>query len=142
MRDDVDDETLRQLMGQRLSQREISRQTGIPRTTLQARLKRLEVHPVHHGTPTVIPRGGPEIDLRPQTPAELDAITADLLEVVDWWRTRKLRRVDPRRLRTTRRQTWHVDIELVERVKEAADAEGVSQAEILDRALRQYFEGR
>jgi phosphate-selective porin len=39
----------------------------------------------------------------------------------------------------TRRQTWHVDVEGIERVKEAAEAEWVSQAEIVDRAFRQFF---
>ena len=39
----------------------------------------------------------------------------------------------------TRRQTWHVDVEWIERVKGLAEAEGVSQAEIVDRAFRQFF---
>ena len=39
----------------------------------------------------------------------------------------------------TRRQTWHVDGEWIERVKGLAEAEGVSQAEIVDRAFRQFF---
>jgi hypothetical protein len=39
-------------------------------------------------------------------------------------------------------QVWHADVEWIAAVKEAADAEGVSQAKIVDRALRQYVEGR
>jgi hypothetical protein len=99
----------------------------------------LEVHPVHRGTPTLLPRGTPAVDLSPQTPAELRAITTDLLEVAAWWRARKLRRVDTGGPRETRRQTWHVDVRWIEAVREAADTEGVPQAEIVDRAFRQFF---
>jgi predicted DNA-binding protein (UPF0251 family) len=140
MSHDVTDEELQQLVSEGVSQREISRRTGIARSSLQDRLKRLQVHPVHRGAPTIIPRGAPEVDLSRQTQAELDAITVDLLEVVAWWRSRKLRRVDPRGPRTTKRQTWHVDIQWIEAVRAAADAEGVSQAEIVDRAFAQFFE--
>jgi transcriptional regulator with XRE-family HTH domain len=139
MRRDVDAEQLRTLLEQGISQREIARRLGIPRSTLQEHLKRLQVVPVHRGTPTVLPRGTPEVDLSPHTPAELRAITNDLLEVAAWWRARKMRRVDPGGPRETRRQTWHVDVQWIERVKEMAEAEGVSQAEIVDRAFRQFF---
>jgi hypothetical protein len=137
---DITDDELRQLISEGVSQRKIARQTGIPRSTLQLRLKQLQVYEVHRGTPTIIPRGTPKVDLNPQTPAELDAIKVDLLEVAAWWRARKMRRVDPRRPQTTKRQTWHVDVRWIEAVREAADAEAVSQAEIVDRALQQFFE--
>jgi transcriptional regulator with XRE-family HTH domain len=135
----IDDAALRRLLAEGLSQREIARRLGVPRTTLQDHLKRQQVVPVHRGTPTLLTRGPPEVDLSPQTPAELRAITSDLLEVAAWWRARKLRRVDPGGPRETRRQTWHVEVEWIERVKEMAEAEGVSQAEIVDRAFRHFF---
>ncbi len=141
MRRDVDDEQLRTLLEQGISQRDIARRLGIPRSTLQDFLKRQQVVPVHRGTPTILPRGTPDVDLGPQTPAELRAITTDLLEVAAWWRARKMRRVDPGGPRETRRQTWHVAVEWIDRVKEQAEAEGVSQAEIVDRALRHFFFG-
>lgn len=141
---EIDDTQLRQLIEQGLSQREIARRLDIPRSSLQDHLKRQQVVPVHRGTPTVIPRGGrgsPEVDLS-LPPAELDTIKADLLEVAAWWRARKMRRVDPPGgPRKTQRQTWHVDQRWIAQVKEMADAEGVPQAEIVDRAFRQYFEG-
>jgi hypothetical protein len=43
----VDETQLRQLLGQGLPQREISRRIGIPRTTLQDHIKRLGLVPVH-----------------------------------------------------------------------------------------------
>jgi transcriptional regulator with XRE-family HTH domain len=140
---DIDETQLQQLREQGLSQREIARRLNIPRSTLQDHLTRQQVVQVHSGTPTVIPRGGrgtPEVDLHPQTPAELGTITADLLEVAAWWRARKMRRLDPGEPRDTQRQTWHVDKRWIEQVKEMADSEGVSQAEIVDRAFRQFFE--
>jgi transcriptional regulator with XRE-family HTH domain len=136
---EIDQTQIQALIDQGLSQREISRRLGIPRSTLQDYLKRQQVAQVHQGTPTVLPRGTPEVDLRPQTPAELTAITSDLLEIAAWWRARKMRRVDPGGPRETRRQTWHVDVQWIERVKEMAEAEGVPQSEIVDRAFRQFF---
>jgi hypothetical protein len=136
---DIDEPQLHQLLNQGLSQREISRRLGIPRSTLQDYLKRQQVVPVHRGTPTVLPRGTPDVDSGPQTPAELRAITNDLLEVAAWWRARKLRRVDTGGPRETQRWTVHVDVRWIERVKEMAEAEGVSQAEIVDRVFRQFF---
>src|SRR3712207_1947273 len=116
----IDEAQLRTLLEQGVSQREIARQLGIPRSTLQDHLKRLAPVEVHRGTPQVMPRSTPavmarglprppEVDLPPQTPAELDAIKADLLEVAQWWRARKMRRVDPGGPREAQRQTWHVD---------------------------------
>jgi hypothetical protein len=138
----IDEAALQRLLAEGLSQREISRRLGIPRSTLQNHLKRQQVVPVHRGTPTVLPREGlPQVDLSPQTPAELRAISQDLLEVAAWWRSRKMRRVDPGGPRETRRQTWHVAVEWIERVREQAEAEGVSQAEIVDRAFRAFFFG-
>jgi winged helix-turn-helix DNA-binding protein len=141
----IDDQQLRSLLEQGVSQREIARRLGIPRSTLHDHLKRLQPAEVHRGTPQVIPRGfprPPQVDHAPETPAELDAIKADLLEVVQWWRSRKLQRVDPGGPRDTQRWTVHVDKRWIERVKEQAELEGVSQAAIVDRALRQYFEGK
>jgi hypothetical protein len=141
----IDEAQLRRLLAQGVSQREIARRLGIPRSTLQGHLKHLHPVEVHRGTPTVIPRGGPhppQVGYLPQTPAELDAIKADLLEVVQWWRAHKMPRVDPGGPRDTQRWTVHVEKRWIARVKEMADVEGVSQTEIVDRALRQYFEAR
>jgi ParB-like chromosome segregation protein Spo0J len=142
---EIDDAQLRNLLDQGVSQHEIARRLGVPRSTLQDHLKRLPPVEVHRGTPAVIPRRlprPPEVDHTPQTPAALETITSDLLEVAQWWRARKMRRVDPGGPRDTQRWTVHVDKRWIEAVKEEAEAEGVSQAEIVDRALRQYFEGR
>jgi transposase-like protein len=142
---EIDDAQLHALLEQGLSQREVARRLGVPRSTLQDHLKRLQPVEVHRGTPTVMPRRvprPPQRDRAPQTPAELEAITADLLELVQWWRVRKMRRVDPGIPRDTQRWTVHVDKRWIGAVKEMAEAEGISQAEVVDRAFRQFFEGR
>jgi DNA-binding Lrp family transcriptional regulator len=141
----IDDQQLRTLLKEGVSQREIARRLGIPRSTLQDYMKRLQPVEVHRGTPAVIPRHvprPPEVDPAPQTLAALEAIKVDLLEVAQWWRTRKMRRVDSGGPRETQRWTVHVEKRWIAAVKEEAEAEGVSQAAIVDRALRQYFEGR
>jgi hypothetical protein len=75
-------------------------------------------------------------------PAELQAIQQDLLEVVEWWRERKLQRVHPGPPRDTERWTVHVDTRWIAAVKQEAAAEGVPLMVVVDRAFRRYFEGR
>jgi DNA-binding NtrC family response regulator len=69
-RRDVEDEQRRTPLEPGLPQREIARRLGIPRSTLQEHLKRLQVVPVHRGPPTVgagidIPGRPPHCDRRP-----------------------------------------------------------------------------
>jgi hypothetical protein len=59
MRRDADDEQRRTLLERGIPQRDIGRSLGIPRSALQEQLKRLQVVPVHRGTPAVIPHSGP-----------------------------------------------------------------------------------
>ena len=60
--------------------------------------------------------------------------------MAQWWSTRKLQRVSPGPTRETQRQTWHLNKQWIEAVKEMAEIEGGSQAEIVDRAFRHFFE--
>ena len=118
---------------------------GVPRSTLQDHLKHLHPVEVHRGTSVVMPRrvpGPPQVHYLSEILMEIEAIKTDLLEVVHWWRARKMRRVDLGGPRNTQCWTVHVDKRWIEAVKEMAEAEGVSQAEVVDRALRQFFEGR
>src|ERR671934_283410 len=83
---------------------------------------------------------GPPTQVHLGVPPELQGIQQDLLEVVAWWRERKLQRVHPGPPRDTERWTVHVDKRWIEAVKQEADAEGVPIMTIVDRAFRQYFE--
>jgi hypothetical protein len=62
-RRDVADEQLRTRLKRGVSQRDIARRLGTPRSPLREHLKRQQVVPVHRGTPTVIPRSGPRAEL-------------------------------------------------------------------------------
>jgi hypothetical protein len=115
-----------------LSGREMGRRLGMaPSSFHEANKKRQRsTVPV-----VVLPPGPPQLN-------ELDTIKADLLEVAQWWRARKMRQVHPREPRQTMRWTIHVDTRWVALVRELAEREGTSQAEIVDRALQRFFEGQ
>jgi hypothetical protein len=142
MASERDERRVWQLKQAGASQREIERQTGIPRTTVQRILQRPRIPEVYQGGPHESSPQVPAVTSEPAPLTTLDSIKTDLLELVDWWRARKMRRVDSGTPRETQRWTVHVDKRWIDVVKVAADVEGVSQAEIVDRAFRQYFEGR
>lgn len=68
--------------------------------------------------------------------------TQELREILAWWRTRKRNTaaIPERNTHRTRRTYWIEDV-LHEAMKVAAEREGVSQAELVNRALRGYIEG-
>jgi hypothetical protein len=124
------------MLDQGLSQREISKRTGIPRSTIQRLLK----VPI---VPEVIPEGRPEVaHRRPLSQSLVDAGPV-LLEMAEWWLQRKAAAAAPVGGRVeTRRYTFHAEMSLIDLVQREADAERVSYSEIINRALRQYFMGR
>jgi predicted DNA-binding protein (UPF0251 family) len=95
----IDPEAVQRLQAEGLSQRAIARRLGIPRSTLQDHLKRTQAVDLRCGGNTLIlPQRGPrppQVSPVPETPAALEGVVADLLEVAQWWRTRKLPRVSP-----------------------------------------------
>jgi hypothetical protein len=144
---------------QGLSLREIARRLDIPWATFRRHWQQLQqqarvsLHPPapapspHQGPPAVdtslpvpTPQSPPQVHAG--VPAELQAIQQDLLEVVEWWRERKLQRVHPGPPRDTERWTVHVDTRWIAAVKQEAAAEGVPLMVVVDRAFRRYFEGR
>jgi hypothetical protein len=132
---------LEQMLSSGLSQREVSKRTGIPRSTLQRLLKAPLVLEVIAGRQPESTHGGPPL-LAPVPQALLDAEPM-LLEIVAWWEDRKARALTPVGGRgETRRYTFHADVGLIELVQREADAERVSYSEVVNRALRSYFTGR
>jgi hypothetical protein len=65
---------------------------------------------------------------------------ADLWEVVQWWRSRKLRQAQPRQARDMVRWTIHVDPHWKARVMELSDAQRTSMTDVVDEVFRAYFE--
>jgi hypothetical protein len=73
-------------------------------------------------------------------PAELDAVKSDFWEMIQWWRDRRLKQVHKSVPRDLQRQTYHVERRYIELIKHEAETEGVSITEVVNRALRAYFE--
>jgi hypothetical protein len=127
---------IEQMLAQGLSQRDISRRTGIPRTTLQRLLKAPQV-------PEVLPEGRLEVDSSRPLPQALAEAGPVLLEMAKWWVQRQAAAATPVGERVkTRRYTFHAEVSLIDLVQQEADAERCSYSEIINRALRQYFVGR
>jgi hypothetical protein len=124
------------MLAQGLSQREISRRTGMPRSTIQRLLKAPMV-------PEVIPEGRPEV--APRRPLSQSLVDAGpiLLEMAEWWVQRQAAAASPVGGRMeTRRYTFHAEVSLINLVQQEADAERCSYSQIINQALRQYFMGR
>ena len=124
------------MLAQGLSQREISRRTGTPRSTIQRLLKAPMVL-------EVIPEGRPEVS--PRRPLSQSLVDAGpvLLEMAEWWLQRQAAAAAPVGGHVeTRRYTFHADVSLIDLVQQEADAEQCTYSQIINRALRQYFMGR
>src|SRR5262245_31588192 len=127
---------LEQMLAQGLSQREISRRTGTPRSTIQRLLKAPIV-------PEVIPAGRPNVAPRRPLPQSIVDAGPVLLEMAQWWVQRQAAVAAPVGGHVeTRRYTFHADVSLIDLVQKEADAERCSYSEVINRALRQYFGGR
>jgi hypothetical protein len=139
---EVDEQRLRRLLAQGKSQREIAQALNIPRTSLQRLIKTLDgsssPQPLSPA-PAISP---PVVDTGTLSPAELDAVKADFWEMITWWRDRKLKLIQASTPRDTQRQTYHVERRYIELIKHEAETEGVSITEVVNRALRMYFERR
>jgi hypothetical protein len=140
---DIDEKRLRKLLAAGKSQREIAGELGIPRTSLQKMIKQLDVSPAPKmpAAALLVPVASPPVvDIGTLSPAELEAVRSDFWEMIGWWRDRRLKQVHASRPRDTVRQTYHVERRYIERIKEEAEAEGVSITEVVNRAFRAYFE--
>jgi hypothetical protein len=126
---------IEQMLAQGLSQREIARRTGMPRSTIQRLLKAPMV-------PEVIPEGRPEVAHRRPLPQSLVDAGPVLLEMAAWWMQRQAAAASPVGGRgETRRYTFHAEVVLIDLVQREADAERCSYSQVINRALRQYFMG-
>ena len=140
MAPEITDPELQNLLNEGLSQNEIARQTGIPRSTLRRRLQALGTPQVTTSVPESENERAPELYQGIQAAAEIAGAWAELQEILEWWRARK------RALQTeadtgqeTQRQTYHVQKQYIEAIKRAADLEHVSIMEIVNRAFAHYF---
>jgi hypothetical protein len=125
--------------------------TTMPCCLLKSRLEEVAHKPLFLPTSSTAPpapilsmsfAGSPLADTLPLTPAELDAVRADFWEMMEWWRDRKLKQIHKSVPRDLQRQTYHVERRYIELIREEAEADGVSITEVVNRALRAYFERR
>jgi IS30 family transposase len=141
---DTTEDDVPALLAQGMSQRAIAKQLKIPRTTIQriiARQRGVPARPapeVHAGIATIMP-GEDMAPLERFTPD----MRFDLVEIVEWWRQRKkIAQEYAGTPRETKRMTYHVEPRYIDLIAEYAKAEGVSITDIVNRAFRQFFEGR
>jgi hypothetical protein len=130
---------LRHLLKQGLSEREIARHTGIPRTTIRQRIHALGTCEGH--TRGRKPCNAPLSEGHRETPLPHELLEAweDLKEVQAWWRARKQALQTAHAHQEIQRQTYDVQTRYIAAIACAADAEGVSSMAMVNRAFQQYF---
>jgi transcriptional regulator with XRE-family HTH domain len=122
----ITDAELQQLVSEGLSQNEIARRTGIPRSTLRRRIKKLDALNAYLSNPT--------LDQDPEA-------NEDLRELLEWWNARKRAlQIRDDLHQETERKTYHVQKRYIEAIQRAADLEHVSITEIVNRAFKQFFD--
>lgn len=141
---ETNDEEIAALLDQGVSQRAIAKQLNIPRSTLQRMIARQEGVPAR---PTREVRKGNLTVINPDEVAPSRGLPADMvfdiMEIVGWWRQRKrIAQEYEGTPRETVRMTYHVEPRYIELIKEFAKSEKVSITDVVNRAFRQFFEGK
>jgi transcriptional regulator with XRE-family HTH domain len=137
MATNITDAELQQLLSEGLSQNEIARRTGMPRTTLRNRLKKFSTPEVHTG---VSDQGTLDVYLGTQDLDQDPESNEDLRELLEWWKERKRAlQIRDDLHQETERKTYHVQKRYIEAIQRAADLEHVSITEIVNRAFGYYF---
>src|SRR2546422_11080163 len=109
MATEITDAELQQLLSEGLSQNEIAKRIGIPRSTLQRRFQEMGVPKGHKGVPLGQSMGTPNVYDSTQISKQAAEAGDELQELLTWWRERKLTvqmRDDPEQ--ETERKTYHV----------------------------------
>ena len=137
MASNITDAELQQLLNEGLSQNEIARRTGIPRSTLRNRLKKLGIPQVYTGVQS---EGTPDVYQSTQTQDEDLESNEDLRELLEWWKARKhALQIRDDLYQETERKTYHVQKRYIEAIQRESDLEHVSITEIVNRAFAYYF---
>jgi len=120
---------------------------GIPDDTEESLVGAEDIEGVHEGMPALPLTGRQEGDQGPPSetlsPQHVEALTAawpDLLRMLAWWRSRQQSPNEP--TEKLERVTYHVAPRWIEAVRREADITGDSYAAVVNRALKQYFEGK
>jgi response regulator of citrate/malate metabolism len=137
MAPETTDAELQNLLNQNLSQNEIAKRTGIPRSTLRRRLEKLAAPQMDTGTQN---ESTHSVHKSIQTPEQAPEISDELQEMLAWWRHRKhALQIEDDLEQETERKTYHVQKRYIEAIQRASDLEHVSITEIVNRAFAYYF---
>jgi len=120
---------------------------GIPDGSEESLVGAEDIEGVHEGMPALPLTGRQEGDQGPPSetlsPQHVEALTAawpDLQRMLAWWRSRQQSTTEP--TEKLERVTYHVAPRWIEAVRREADITGDSYAAVVNRALKQYFEGK
>ena len=138
------DEEILALLAQGVSQRTIAKRLHVGRGRINRLVARQQGLPdrhrpeVHRGITEILPCE----QMAPTKGVPADMVF-DIMEMVEWWRQRKkIAQEYEGTPRQTQRMTYHVEPRFIELIKQFAKAEGVSVTDVVNRAFRQFFEGR
>lgn len=119
---------------------------GIPDDSQEHPVGAEDIKGIHQGIPPLptlgIQEGHQGLPMEALSPQLAEALTAawpDLLRMLTWWRERQQYAHEP--TEKLERVTYHVSPRWREAVRREADNTGDSYAAVVNRALRQYFEG-
>ena len=116
------------------SQGEIAQRTGIPKSTLNARIKALGL--TRQRARANSPSDGP---LSPLTPPQMAALP----ELLDWWQRRQeTRAAAAEGDRQTERVTFHVEKRWIDAIRRQADLDHATLTQIVNRAFQAFFTDR
>lgn len=121
------------------SQNAVFRRMGVNRSTGQRAVERREKAVATFRNVEVLPTQ-PSLPSQSEVPAVLDDLKEDLIEMVTWWRHRKLCQTQPRQARDMVRWTIHIDRRWRDGIMELSDAQRTSIADVVDDICRHYFE--
>jgi hypothetical protein len=145
----IDLTTVHKMLADGLSKAEISRQLGVPVSTLKDRLKQslpVKSTDVHNGGSTEVHNSGAtEAYKGGSANVHIDLPLSDMVEfreMLAWWRRRKhLLGQANEAPAPTERWTLHIEKPFIERVKAEAEAEHVTVTEVINRIIRHYYAG-
>jgi Winged helix-turn-helix DNA-binding len=117
-----------------LSPGEIAQRTGLPKSTLNARMKALRL--TRKRAPA---NSTPAIHLEPLTPPQIAALP----ELLDWWQRRQATLAAAAEgERQTERVTFHVEKRWIDAIRRQADLDHATITQIVNRAFQAFFTDR
>jgi hypothetical protein len=117
-----------------LSQGEIAHRTGIPKSTLTARIKALGLTRKRAAANST-----PDVHMGSLTPPQIAALP----ELLDWWQRRQETRATAAEGdRQTERVTFHVEKRWIAAIRRQADLDHATITQIVNRAFQAFFTDR